>query len=186
MKKFNLILSLILLFPLLLTAIDFGAKLETSGWPIFSAMAGFLLNEKLVLDISAGGFPGIIFRSDANIRFQKERKWFPFYLAGAGVMSFYRGNADGKTIVTFQANAAIRTFLLSRFKISPYIGILYLPNWLNTDFDDDLEDLAIVPMLGVEMKFGKWELIREINIINLLLSFDTAQDDTSSGRNISM
>ncbi len=155
MKKFNLVLLIFLLSPLLLTAIKFGVKLETSGGPILSAMVGFPLNEKLELDISAGGFPGIIFRSDANLRFKKDRKWFPFYLAGVGVMSFYRGNADGKTIVTFQANAAIRTFQLSRFKISPYIGILYVPTWLNTDFDDDLEDLAIVPMLGVEMMFGK-------------------------------
>ena len=155
MKKFNLILILILLSPLLLTAIDFGVKLETSGGPIFSAMVDIPLNEKLELDISAGEFPGIIFRSDANLRFKKDRKWFPFYLAGAGVMSFYRGNADGKTIVTFQANAAIRTFQLSSFQISPYIGILYVPSWINTDFDDDLEDLAIVPMLGVEMMFRK-------------------------------
>jgi len=155
MKKFNLILLIILLFPLLLTAIDLGAKLELSGGPIFSAMVGIPLNEKLDLDISTGGFPEVIFRSDANLKFKKERKWFPFYLAGVGVMSFFRGNADGKTIVTFQANAAIRTFQLSVIKISPYIGILYVPNWLNKDFDDDLADLAIVPMLGVEMMLGR-------------------------------
>jgi len=155
MKKFDLIILIILLFPLLLTAIDLGAKLEISGGPILSAMVGFPINEKLDLDISAGGFPEVIFRSDANLRFMKERKWFPFYLAGVGVMSFFRGNADGKTIVTFQANAAIRTFQLSVFKISPYIGILYVLNWLNKDFDDDLADLAIVPMLGVEMMLGR-------------------------------
>ena len=155
MKKFNLILILILLFPLLLTAIEFGVKLETSGGPILSAMVGFPLNEKLDLEFAAGGFPGIIFRSDVNLRFKKDRKWFPFYLTSVGVMSFYRGNADGKTIVTFQANAAVRTFQLSSFQISPYIGILYVPNWLNKDFDDDLPDLAIVPMLGVEMIYGK-------------------------------
>ena len=155
MKTFNLILFIFLLFPLLLTAIDFGVKLEISGGPIFSVMAGVPLNEKLDLDISAGGFPGIIFRSDVNFKFKKERKWFPFYLTGVGVMSFFRGNADGKTIVTFQANAAIRTFQLSVFKISPYIGILYVPSWLNKNFDDDLTDLAIVPMLGVEMIYGK-------------------------------
>ena len=155
MKKFNLILILILLSPLLLTALDFGAKFEISGGPIFSALVGIPLNEKLELDISAGGFPGIIFRSDFNFRFKKDRKWFPFYLTGAGVMSFYRGNADGKTIVTFQANAAVRTFQLSSFQISPYIGIIYVPSWLNKDFDDDLPDLAIVPMLGVEMIYRK-------------------------------
>ena len=155
MKKFNLVLLIFLLFPLLLSAIDWGAKFEISGGPIFSAMVGIPLNEKLDLDISAGGFPKIIFRSDANLRFKKERKWIPFYLAGVGVMSFFRGNADGKTIVTFQANAAIRTFQLSSFHISPYIGIIYVPNWLNKDFDDDLPDLAVVPMLGVEMIFRK-------------------------------
>ena len=155
MKKFNLILLIFLLSPILLSVVDLGVKLELSGGPIFSAMVGIPLNEKLDLDISAGGFPEIILRSDANLRFKKERKWFPFYLTGVGVMSFFRGNADGKTIVTFQANAAIRTFRLSRFQISPYIGILYVPNWLNKDFDDDLPDLAVVPMLGVEMIFRK-------------------------------
>ena len=155
MKKFNLILFIFLLSPILLSSVDFGAKLELSGGPIMSVMAGIPLNEKLDLDISAGGFPGILFRSDANLRLKKDRKWFPFYLTGVGVMSFYRGNADGKTIVTFQANAAVRTFQLSVFEISPYIGILYVPNWINTDFDEDLPDLAIVPMLGVEMMFGK-------------------------------
>ncbi|MDA3814252.1 MAG: hypothetical protein PF570_08370, partial [Candidatus Cloacimonetes bacterium] len=149
MKKFNLVLLIILLLPLLLTALDFGAKFEISGGPIFSAMIGIPLNEKLDLDISAGGLPGIIFRSDANFKFKKDRKWFPFYLAGGGVMSFYRGNLDGKTIVTFQANSAVRTFQLSVFKISPYIGILYVPSWINTDFTEDLSDIAIVPMLGV-------------------------------------
>ena len=155
MKKFNLILFIFLLFPLLLTAVDLGAKLEISGGPVFSVMAGVPINKKLDLDISAGGFPEIIFRSDANFKFKKDRKWFPFYLTGVGVMSFFRGNADGKTIVTFQANAAVRTFQLSVFKISPYIGILYVPNWLNKDFDDDLSDIAIVPMLGMEMIYGK-------------------------------
>jgi len=154
MKKFNLILLLILLSPLLLTAIDFGAKLEISGGPIFSVMAGFPLNEKLDLDISAGGFPEVMFRSDANLKLKKERKWFPFYLIGVGVMSFFRGNADGDTIVTFQANAAIRTFQLSIFKISPYIGIIYVPSWINTDFDN-ISGIAVVPMLGMEMKFRK-------------------------------
>ena len=155
MKKFNLILFIFLFFPPLLTAIDFGTKLEISGGPILSVMAGVPLNDKLDINLSAGGFPGIIFRSDANFKFKKDRKWFPFYLTGVGVMSFFRGSADGKTIVTFQANAAIRTFQLSVFKISPYIGILYVPNWLNKDFDEDLDDLAIVPMLGVEMIYGK-------------------------------
>ena len=155
MKKFNLMLLIFLLFPLLLTSIDFGAKIEISGGPVFSAMVGIPLNEKLDLEFGAGGFPEIIFRSDANLKFKNESKWFPFYLTGVGVMSFYRGNADGKTIVTFQANAAVRTFQLSVFKISPYIGILYVPNWLNTDFDDDLPNFAVVPMLGVEMMYGK-------------------------------
>lgn len=155
MKKFNLILILILLFPLLLTAIEYGVKLETSGGPILSAMISIPLNEKLDLEFAAGGFPGIIFRSDANFKFKKDRKWFPFYLAGAGVMSFFRGNYDGKTIVTIQANAAVRTFQLSVFEISPYIGILYVPNWINTDFDDDFDGIAVIPMLGVEMIFGK-------------------------------
>jgi len=155
MRKANLVLVMILLFPLFLTAVQFGTKFEISGGPIFSGIIGIPLNGKLVLDISAGGFPGIIFRSDANLKFKKIRKWFPFYLAGTGVMSFYRGNADGKTIVTFQANAAVRTFQLSSFKISPYLGIIYVPNWLNQDFDDDLDDLAIVPMLGMEIMFGR-------------------------------
>ena len=154
MKKINLILILILLSPLLLSAIDFGVKLETSGGPILSAMVGIPLNEKMDLDFSAGGFPGIIFRSDANLRFKKERKWFPFYLTGVGVMSFFRGTADGKTIVTFQANAAIRTFQVSSFQISPYIGILYVPSWINTDFDNTTV-IEIIQMLGVEMKFVK-------------------------------
>jgi len=155
MKTTNLVLVMILLFPLFLSALEFGTKFEISGGPIFSGIIGIPLNEKLEFDISAGGFPGIIFRSDANLKFNQDRKWFPFYLAGAGVMSFYRGNADGKTIVTFQANAAIRTFQLSSFKISLYLGILYVPNWLNKDFDDDLTDLAILPMLGVEIMFGR-------------------------------
>jgi len=154
MRKLNLILSLILLSPLLLTAIDFGVKLETSGGPIMSAMVGIPLNEKLELDVSVGGFPGIIIRSDANLRFKKERKWFPFYLAGTGVMSFFRGTADGKTIVTFQANAAIRTFQLSSFQISPYIGILYVPSWINTDFDNPT-GIEVISMLGVEIMFGR-------------------------------
>ena len=155
MRKANLILFITLLFPLFLTAVQCGTKFEISGGPIFSGIIGIPLSEKLELDISAGGYPGIIFRSDANLKFKKERQWFPFYLAGTGVMSFYRGNADGKTIVTFQANAAVRTFQVSVFKISPYLGIIYVPNWLNKDFDDDLDDLAIVPMLGVEMMFGR-------------------------------
>ncbi len=57
MKKFNLILILILLFPLLLTAIDFGAKIEISGGSVFSAMVDFPLYEKLDLVFAAGGFP---------------------------------------------------------------------------------------------------------------------------------
>ncbi|MDP8267442.1 MAG: hypothetical protein P9L97_01820 [Candidatus Tenebribacter davisii] len=155
MKTTNLVLVMILFFPLFLSAAEFGTKFEISGGPIFSGIIGIPLNEKLDLEFAAGGFPEIIFRSDANLKFNQERKWFPFYLTGIGVISFYRGNADGKTIVTFQANAAIRTFQLSIFKISPYIGILYVPNWLNEDFNDDLADLAIVPMLGVEIMFGK-------------------------------
>ena len=154
MKKFNLILIIILLSPIFLSAIEFGVKLETSGGPILSAMVGFPLNEKLDLEFAAGGFPGIIFRSDANFKFKKDRKWFPFYLAGAGVMSFFRGSADGKTIVTFQVNTAVRTFQLSVFEISPYIGILYVPSWINTDFDNTT-GIEVIPMLGVEMMFGK-------------------------------
>ena len=154
MKKFNLILTIILLFPLLLTAIEFGAKLELAGGPIFSAIASVPLNEKLDLDISAGGFPEIIFRSDVNLRFKKDRKWFPFYLTGVGVMSFFRGKYEGKAIIIFQANAAIRTFQLSVFQVSPYVGIIYVPNWLNTDFKD-LSNLAVLPILGVEMMYGK-------------------------------
>jgi len=61
MKKFNLIFLIFLLFPLLLSAVDLGAKLEISGGPIFSAIIGIPLNEKLELDISAGGFPEMMF-----------------------------------------------------------------------------------------------------------------------------
>jgi len=155
MKKFYLVFVMILFIPLILAALEFGTKLEISGGPIFAGVMGIPLKEKLELDISAGGFPGIIFRSDANLKFIKMRKWFPFYLTGAGVMSFFRGRADGKTIVTFQANAAIRTFQSSILKVSPYLGIIYVPNWLNQDFDDDQDNLAIVPILGVEMMFGR-------------------------------
>jgi len=150
MKKIKTILLITIIFPLLLTAANVGIKLEIAGGPIF-AIAGYIpLNEKLELNFSAGGFPEIIFRSDINIRYRKERKWFPFYQAGAGLMSFLRGNYDGKSIVTFQANAAIRTYQLSRFQISPYLGVIYVPNWINIDIKEDLTDLAVVPMLGIE------------------------------------
>jgi len=61
MKKFNLTIIVFFLFPLFLSAMDFGAKFEISGGPIFSGVIGIPLSEKLELDISAGGFPEMMF-----------------------------------------------------------------------------------------------------------------------------
>ncbi len=50
MKTTNLVLVMILLFPLFLSAAEFGTKFEISVGPIFSGIIGIPLNEKLELE----------------------------------------------------------------------------------------------------------------------------------------
>ena len=79
MRKSSIFLMLFLILPLLSSALELGAKLEFAGGPLLS-VAGFApIGEKCEFNLSAGGFPGIIFRWDANLKYKIERKWFPFY-----------------------------------------------------------------------------------------------------------
>ena len=153
MKKLCSLLLVFLLFPLMLSAVELGVKWEFAGGPVFSAVIFQPISQKFETNLSAGGFPGIIFRSDANIKYKKERMWIPFYQAGAGIMSFFRGNADGKTIITFHANTAIRTYKFMDLNWTPYLGLIYVPDGLNKNFKDDLSDIDVVPMLGMEIKY---------------------------------
>lgn len=132
-----------------------GVKVGFSGGPCFSALGNLKLNETSSLNLSLGGFPGIILRVESNYRYTIIKKWSPFMQGGIGYWRFFRGRGEGQGITDLHLDFGISRSITPAFDISGNIGILYVPAFINPWFKEEFSDgIAIVPAIGFEIIYS--------------------------------
>ena len=150
MKK-SVFISVFTIIPVVLSSFNIGYKFEIAGGPLTYLTANIPLTIDFDLNISAGGFPEIILRADINLRWQRQKKWFPYLQTGSAFIRFYRGKNKHKNLIDIHLVTGIVDLKLSKIQITPHFGILYIPDFINPDFENSASGLAIVPMLGFEV-----------------------------------
>jgi hypothetical protein len=153
MQRFKFFVIFISLFPIFLSAADWRAKLEITGGPVASLSIYEPFAKNWEFNAGVGGFPNIIFRLDANIKYKTEKKWFPFHQFGMSNMHFFRGQMNRKKLYMFQLNSAIYSYDFMSIDWMPYFGLIFVPKFMNK-YPKDLDDTGIVPMLGVEIYYN--------------------------------
>ncbi len=132
-----------------------GVKMGFSGGPCFSALGIWELNNSSSLNLSLGGFPGIIFKVESNYRYTIVKEWSPFIQGGIGYWRIFRGRGDGQGITDIHMDFGISRSITPAFDISANIGILFVPVFINPWFKEEFSDgIAIVPAIGLEIIYG--------------------------------
>ncbi len=152
MKKIVFIVLLLAISPVNVMAIGIGLK--TTYGPILSVVGMTTLHDKLSLNISGGGFPGIIMRVVPNLRLSTEKKWLSYIQGGIGYWRGFRGNLKNKNLVDIHFNAGISKSLSSSLILSADIGLIYVPHWINPEFNEDFSDvIPIAPIISLEIVY---------------------------------
>ena len=129
-----------------------GVKVGFSGGPCFSVLGNLKLDDTSSLNLSMGGFPGIILRVESNYRYTIIKQWAPFMQGGIGYWRFFRGRGDGQGITDLHLDFGISRSITSAFDISANIGVLYVPAFINPWFREEFSDgIALVPTMGIEI-----------------------------------
>jgi len=77
--------------------IGIGGKMGFSGGPSISLVGSVKWNDRVSLNASVGGFPGIIMMTEANVRYHfSETTWSTYSQGGFGYISIFRGKGEGK------------------------------------------------------------------------------------------
>ena len=153
MQKLKILILTLLVFQLPLKAADWRAKLEITGGPVASISIYEQFAKNWEFNAGIGGFPNIIFRLDTNIKYKVEKKWFPFHQFGISSMHFFRGQMDQKKLYIFQLSSAIYSYDFMSIDWTPYFGLILVPKFMNK-YPKDLDDIGIVPMLGLEIYYN--------------------------------
>ena len=154
MKKIVFVVLLLVISPVNVMAIGIGLKTEIAGGPVLSVVGMTTLHNKLSLNLSVGGFPGIILRVEPNLRLSTEKKWLSYIQGGIGYWRGFRGKAENKNLVDIHFNAGISKSLSSSLILSADIGLIYVPHWINPAFIRELSGvIPIVPMISLEIVY---------------------------------
>ncbi|MCK5243508.1 hypothetical protein KAR34_13755 [bacterium] len=156
-SKFGIVFLLLLLTINTAQAGDagIGVKMGFSGGPCFSAVGELELDDTSSLNLSIGGFPGIILRVESNYRYTIIKKWSPFIQAGIGYWEFFRGRGEGQGIIDLHLDFGISKSITPAFDISANIGIIYIPAFINPWFKEEFSDgIAMVPAISFEIIYS--------------------------------
>ena len=130
-----------------------GVRLEFMGGPLFSVVFENHFSPSVGVQISAGGFPGAIFRASAEVcLFTPKRKdWL--FSAGMGANRFLRGRGKGKTLLGLHAGAGYR-WTVKKVRLGLNGSLLYAPSVLNPWFKETFRDkgdfIPVLPFVGIE------------------------------------
>ncbi len=142
---------------ILLSTSDFGmgAKIAFSGGPIISLLSNVSFNDNISMNLSIGGFPGIIMKVESNLRCSKKKEWSPYLQGGLGFTRFFRGKAKDKNLNDIHFNVGITKSYPSSLKLSADIGLLYAPYGVNYWLREESPDITyfIYPVVNFEVLF---------------------------------
>lgn len=146
------------LFVLLLTTIPikaqingFGLKLGFVGGPMISLLLDAQIKDKMSMNFSVGGFPGIIMRAESNFRYTTKKNWSPYFQAGFGYTMIFRGKGEGKDLKDIHINFGLSRKLWPAFHLNADIGLLYAPAFINPFVKENLKGvLPVVPTIELE------------------------------------
>ena len=130
-----------------------GAKMGFSGGPSIALLGSVKLNNRVSINASVGGFPGIIMMSEVNARYHFSNKtWSPFAQGGFGIIRFFRGRGEGKNIKEFHVCGGILWSHASSLEFGADLGLMYGPFSLNPWIEEEFPDLLIFicPILRIE------------------------------------
>ncbi len=130
----------VLLFLILINP-GIGIEAGFSGGPTLSLTMTMELNERISLNGSIGGFPGIILVSRAGIRVQLTRTELSSYVqTGVGYFHYYRGTAKGKGIKEAHFDLGLLWPNTGKWKLNFDLGLLYAPysinHWLQEEYPE--------------------------------------------------
>jgi hypothetical protein len=139
---------------------EIGLRAGFKDGPMVSVVGSAELNERLSLNVPVGGLPGIIMRVESNLRMSVgslERNWPRYVEGGIGYWEIFRGSGDGKNVKEIHFSYGMTRRYWSDFEITASIGLLYAPHFANPWFkEEDMADLPIVPMIGLEATYWIW------------------------------
>jgi len=154
-RKVVLVVSLLAVGSANAIAIGIGVKTEFTGGPLFSVVGMTKLPNKLSLNVSVGGFPGIIMRAESNLRLSKEKKWSLYTQGGFGWTRIFRGSGENKNVMDVHFNIGISRYFPPSLNLSAGIGLLYAPYWANPWFKEKFSDvIPVAPMVSLEVVYG--------------------------------
>ncbi len=131
-----------------------GLRWDFSGGPLLVAAGEINLAEHCSLNLTCGGFPGIIMRGDADLRLYTGRKWPSYWQTGYGRYWFFRGQAEGEQLNEFHLRSGISRRLGKNWSWFIDLGLLWAPLQLNPWIESEHPDvIPVVPLAGTGLMY---------------------------------
>lgn len=132
-----------------------GVRAEYAEHPIFSGICNFAISNKVSANASFGGFPGVLSRISANIRYTQGSNFKQYAQLGTGINWMYQGRAEGKTVKEFHTNWGISKQVTSNISINGDLGFMLIPHYLNNWQDESTSNassnISLTPIFGLEV-----------------------------------
>ncbi len=130
-----------------------GVRLEFMGGPLFSVVFENHFSPTVGVQISAGGFPGAVFRASAEICLTTPKRKGWLFSTGMGANRFLRGKGKGRTLFELHAGAGYR-WTMKKVRLGLNGGLLYAPSvlnpWFKKIFKDKGDFIPVLPFVGIE------------------------------------
>lgn len=141
-----------------LTPTGIGVQLSFAGGPLVSLVVNVELPHEFLLNLSLGGFPGILLRAEANLRYYFLKYaaiayvgWRPYAQLGLGYVRIFHSNISYKDIKEIHLNGGLAYKGFPSLTLSADVGLLWAPPAVNPQVKEEFPDkLLIVPMISVE------------------------------------
>ena len=141
-----------------LTPTGIGVQLSFVGGPLVSLVVNVELPREFLLNLSLGGFPGILLRAEANLRYYFLKYaaiayagWRPYAQLGLGYVRIFRSNLSYNEVKEIHVNGGLAYKGFPALTLSADVGLLWAPPAVNPQMREEFPDeLLIVPMIGIE------------------------------------
>ena len=135
---------------------EVGIEVGFAGGPFFSLVGSLELADRTNLDLTIGGFPGIMLRSKLDLRYSFfESKLSPYLQGGLGYIRIFKWeHPDYDHIYEFHLRGGAEYSIKKDLTVKGDLGFMWAPHAINPQVEREFPDVPpIVPLANICLLF---------------------------------
>ena len=136
---------------------EVGAEVGFAGGPFFSLIGSYELADQVNLDLTLGGFPGVLLRSKLDLRYSFfESRFSPYLQAGTGYIHIFRWeHPNYDHIYEFHLRGGAKYSITKSLTVKGDVGLFWASHAINPQVKREFPEVVpIVPVANIGFLFG--------------------------------